>query len=70
MANICDLITIIAPTYNAAATIAETLDFILAQRGVGFEFIVSNNHSMNNTSQNVQNYVNIDPRAGSITRRS
>jgi len=70
MANICDLITIIAPAYNTAATIAETLDFILAQHGVGFEFIVSNNHSTDNTAQNVQNYVNVDPRAGSITRRS
>ncbi|MBN2183156.1 MAG: glycosyltransferase [Sedimentisphaerales bacterium] len=56
MTNNSSFVTIIVPAYNAAATIKETLDSLLAQRNVEFEIIVSDNHSTDNTADIVRSY--------------
>ena len=58
-------VTIIVPAYNAAETIRETLDSLLAQRNAEFEIIVSDNHSTDNTANIVKSYS--DPRISLIT---
>ena len=65
MANNSTFVTIIVPAYNAAATIEETLDSLLAQRNIEFEIIVSDNHSTDNTAEIVRNYS--DPRISLVT---
>ncbi len=54
--NNSPFVTIIVPAYNAAATIEETLNSLLAQRDVEFEIIVSDNHSTDNTAEIVKGY--------------
>jgi glycosyltransferase involved in cell wall biosynthesis len=65
MVNNSTFVTIIIPAYNAAATIAETLDSLLIQRYKEFEIIVSDNHSTDNTAEIVKSYS--DPRISLVT---
>lgn len=65
MANTSHFVTIIVPAYNAAATIEETLDSLLAQKNVEYEIIVSDNHSTDNTAEIVKHYS--DPRISLVT---
>ncbi len=52
------LVSICIPCYNAEATIAKTVDSILAQTYSNIEIIVSDNQSSDNTKQVVSTYEN------------
>lgn len=49
-------VSICVPAYNAAGTLGQTLDSLLAQRYSNFEIIVSDNHSTDATPQVIQSY--------------
>jgi len=52
------LVSICIPAYNAEATIAETLDTVLAQNYPLLDVVVSDNQSTDNTKAIVQEYAN------------
>ena len=56
------LVSIITPTYNCAAYIAETMDSVLAQTYRNWEMIIVDDQSRDNTGQIVAEYQRKDPR--------
>lgn len=60
--------SIVVPAYNAAATIAETLDSLLAQRFEDFEIIVVDDGSTDGTGAVVTRYA--DPRLHCLRQRN
>jgi glycosyltransferase involved in cell wall biosynthesis len=55
-------VTVIVPAYNAQRHLAETLDSLLAQRGVGLSVIVVDDRSTDRTADLVHRYAAADPR--------
>lgn len=56
------MISVVIPAFNSARYIAETLESILNQTYQGFEIIVVDDGSTDNTVEIVQRYANRDPR--------
>lgn len=52
------LVTVAIPAYNAEATLARTLESILAQDYPNPDIVVSDNHSTDDTLRIVQSYAN------------
>ena len=57
-----DLVTVIVPAYNAAATIDETLRSVRAQSHASLEIIVVDDGSVDSTAQVVERHVEADSR--------
>lgn len=57
-----DLVSIITPSYNAAAYIAETIESVLAQTYTNWEMLIVNDCSKDNTAEIVQSYAAKDKR--------
>ena len=56
------LVSVIMPTYNCAAFIAETLDSIKAQTYTDWEIVIVDDCSKDNTREIVEKYMSEDPR--------
>lgn len=56
------LVSIIMPAYNAAGTIAESIDSVLAQTYQNWELLIINDASTDATHEKVQSYVATDNR--------
>jgi teichuronic acid biosynthesis glycosyltransferase TuaG len=61
-----DLISIITPCHNAADTIAETIESVLAQTYQNWEMIVVDDCSTDNSTQIIEEYCEKDPRIKTI----
>lgn len=61
-----NLVSIITPAYNCAATINETIESVIAQTWPNWELIVINDCSSDKTKENVEKYVNKDVRIHQI----
>ena len=61
-----DLVTVIVPAYNAAATIDETLRSVRAQSHASLEIIVVDDGSVDSTAQVVERHVEADSRVALI----
>ncbi|MGH7461448.1 MAG: glycosyltransferase family 2 protein [Longimicrobiales bacterium] len=59
-------ITIGMPVYNGAATIAQSIESLLAQTCTDFEFIISDNASTDNTADLIADYARMDSRVRCI----
>jgi glycosyltransferase involved in cell wall biosynthesis len=57
-----DLVTVIVPAYNAAATIDETLLSVRAQSHASLQIIVVDDCSVDSTAQTVERHVQVDAR--------
>jgi glycosyltransferase involved in cell wall biosynthesis len=55
-------VSVVMSVYNGASTLATTMDSILSQEGVEFEFIVVNDGSTDDTSEILDGYARCDPR--------
>lgn len=67
------LLTVVIPTYNEAAVIADTLDKlvkVLENAKVDYEIIVVDDNSPDGTSAVVEEYSKVNPRVRLIVRRS
>ncbi len=62
MQNRLDLVTVVIPAYNAAATIDETLHSVRAQTHRNLEIIVVDDGSCDTTPQIIQRHADEDPR--------
>lgn len=56
------LVSIIMPTYNCGKFIGETIESVLAQTYTEWELLISDDCSIDNTKEIVENYSNIDSR--------
>lgn len=56
------LISIVIPTYNRASILSHTLDSVAAQLYQGWECLVVDDHSIDNTKEIVENYCRKDSR--------
>ena len=55
-------VSVVMSVYNGASHVAATLDSILSQEGVKFEFIVVNDGSRDKTAQILNDYAQRDSR--------
>lgn len=62
-------VSVVIPAYNNAATLAETIDSVLAQEGIDFELIVAD-HSSTDDSDAVLDAYRDDPRVRVLTTPS
>jgi glycosyltransferase involved in cell wall biosynthesis len=59
-------LSVVIPSYNNGATIEETVDSVLAQRGIDFDLIVADHASTDDTWERLQRYRD-DPRVTLLT---
>jgi glycosyltransferase involved in cell wall biosynthesis len=59
-------VSVLVPTHNRSALLREALDSILAQTFTGYEVIVSNNHSTDDTEQAIREYEARDSRVRGV----
>lgn len=73
------LVSILVPCYNSAQFIAETLDSLLLQTYINWECIIVDDHSTDNSTETVQQYISkypgkfqliVNPRKGACAARN
>lgn len=62
--------SVVIPAYNAAATIARTIDSVLSQKYGNFEIIVVDDGSIDSTASIIREYADVDSRVVLVTREN